>query len=77
MDYIVKGSGLENKNIGVFGLSLGGAVAIIVGAKDERIKAIISESSYQDLHSSMLHHAKVFYYLPKFPFNILLRVAYF
>lgn len=68
---------IENKNLGVFGLSMGGAVAIMVSAKDERIKVVISDSAYKDLYSSMVHLAKSFYHLPKFPFNILLNIAYF
>lgn len=76
IDYLVRRPDLENKNLGVFGLSMGAAVAIMAAAKDPRVKAVVSESAYKDLYSSMLHHAKVFYSLPKFPFNIFLRLAY-
>jgi len=76
IEYIFKRQDLENKNLGVFGLSMGGAVAVMMAARDPRIKAVVSDSTYQDLYSSMVHHAKVFYSLPKFPFNIFLRLAY-
>ncbi|MCM8783897.1 MAG: alpha/beta hydrolase [Candidatus Omnitrophica bacterium] len=75
MDYLYQR--FEHKNIGVFGLSLGGAVAIMVASKDERIKIVVSEGAYKELYSSMLYFAKVFYSLPKIPFNIFLRIAYF
>ncbi|MFN7170056.1 MAG: alpha/beta hydrolase, partial [Candidatus Omnitrophota bacterium] len=77
IDYIFARSDLENKNFGVFGLSLGGAVAIMVAAKDSRIKAVISDSSYKGLYSSMVHHARFLYGFPKFPFNVFLRLTYF
>jgi fermentation-respiration switch protein FrsA (DUF1100 family) len=77
MDYLAKRSDVENKNIGVFGLSMGGAVAIAVAAEDERIKAVISDSAYRNLYSSMVHHARIFYHLPGFPTNIFLRLSYF
>ncbi len=76
IDYISEREELRNKNIGVFGLSMSGAVAIMVAAEDTRIKAVISDSAYRDLYSSMVHHAKVFYSLPKFPVNLFLRLGY-
>ncbi|MCM8798049.1 MAG: alpha/beta hydrolase [Candidatus Omnitrophica bacterium] len=77
IDYLYQRKDLENKNLGLFGLSMGGAIAIMVSAKDERIKAVISDSAYKNLYSSMIHLAKSFYHLPKFPSNILLTIVYF
>lgn len=37
------------KNLGVFGLSLGGAVAILTASRDSRIKAIASYGAFSDL----------------------------
>ncbi|MGE4357872.1 MAG: alpha/beta hydrolase [Candidatus Omnitrophota bacterium] len=68
---------VENKNIGVFGLSFGGAVAIMLAGRDERIKAVVSDSAYGNLYLIMLYSAKAFYALPKFPVNIFLKIAYF
>jgi len=77
IDYLFRREDLKNKNLGVFGLSMGGAVAIMVAGKDSRIKAVVSDSSYKDLYSSMLHHAKILYFLPQFPFGFFLRIVYF
>ncbi len=45
---------LENrglKKIGVWGFSMGGAVALMASAQSNAIKAVVSESSYADLYS--------------------------
>ncbi|MFH1641100.1 MAG: alpha/beta fold hydrolase [Candidatus Omnitrophota bacterium] len=77
VDYLSGLPGLENKNLGIFGLSLGAATSIVVAARDPRIKAVVSDSAYSNLYLSMVHHAKMLYSLPRFPFNVFLRAAYF
>lgn len=37
------------KEVGVWGFSMGGAVALMVSSKDDRIKAVVSDSAYASL----------------------------
>ncbi|MCX5657019.1 MAG: alpha/beta hydrolase [Candidatus Omnitrophica bacterium] len=76
VDYIEQRQGLEKASIGVLGVSMGAAVAVITAAKDKRIKAVVSDSSYRDLYSSLLRHAEVFYHFPRIPLGFFLRLAY-
>jgi len=53
IDYLQKKTLPDNtqkfKDIGLMGFSLGGAVAIMTAAKDDRIKAVVSDSAYANL----------------------------
>ncbi len=59
------------KNIGTFGFSLGGAVAII--SKSEDIKAIVADSSYASLDRMVKQLYRSFFFL-KWPFVFLTNV---
>lgn len=76
VDYVQQRQGLEKASIGVLGVSMGASVAVMTAAKDKRIKAVISDSSYQDLYSSLLRHTEVFYHFPRIPLGFFLRLAY-
>ena len=64
------------KPYGVFGLSMGGAVAIMVAAKDERLGAVAVDSIYSDLEASIAHHLKLMYHLPRVPFSLFVASTY-
>ncbi len=54
---------------GVYGVSLGGSVAIMVAAQDERLGAIVAEGPYATLQESISRHLSLMYpWLPKIPF---------
>ena len=54
---------------GLYGISMGGAVALMVAARDERIGAVAVDSPYTNLAASLGHHQKLLYpWLPKQPF---------
>ena len=66
---------LEKKGIhevGVYGFSLGGAVALMTAEKAPQIKAIVAESSYARLDMML----KVYYHIPlfKYPLSALTRL---
>lgn len=61
---------------GVFGLSMGGAVAVMVASKDERIGAVAVDSIYSDLNASITHHIQLLYHLPQVPFGLFVGSAY-
>lgn len=56
-----------NNKIGVFGVSLGGATAIMAMAEDERIMAGMFEASYAHLADLLTQIAKRDFSLPRFP----------
>ena len=53
---------------GVYGISMGGSVALMVAAQDERIGAVAVDSPYTDLESTLWHHLRLMYPLPQTPF---------
>lgn len=54
---------------GIYGISMGGSVALMTAAFDERLKAIAADSPYLNLESSLGRHMRLMYpVLPKFPF---------
>jgi len=62
---------------GTYAISMGGAVALMVAARDERLGAIAVESPYTDLGSSLKRHARLLYsWLPPVPFHGFLVSAY-
>ena len=61
---------------GVYGVSMGGAVAIMVAARDERLAAVAVDSIYSDLEASIAHHLKLLYRLPRVPFSLFVGSVY-
>ena len=61
---------------GIFGLSMGGVVAIMVAARDERLGAVAADSPYTDLHDSLGRHLKFLYGLPAMPFLFIVSSTY-
>ena len=64
------------KPYGIYGLSMGGAAAIMVAARDERIGAVVVDSIYGDLETSIARHLKLLYSLPRVPFNLMACSTY-
>ena len=61
---------------GVYGVSMGGAVALLVAARDERIGAVAVDGVYPDLEDSLAHHLRLLYHLPAVPFLWYLNLTY-
>lgn len=59
--------------IGVMGFSLGGAVAILTASKDQRIKAIVSDSAYANLDLMGYEFYKNLFIL-KYPLTFLTKL---
>lgn len=54
---------------GAYGISMGGAVALLVAADDERLGAVVADSPYATLQQSLARHLKLLYpVLPSVPF---------
>ena len=61
---------------GVYGISMGAVVALMVAARDERIGAVAADSPYTDLDESLGRHLTLIYPVPRIPFHWFLRTAY-
>ncbi len=62
---------------GIYGISMGASVALMVAAQDERIGAIAVESPYTTLEESMAQHQRLLYpLLPQVPFGWFAASAY-
>jgi len=57
-----------SKRIGLYGHSLGAAVAIVGTARRPEIEAVALESPFSSVSKTVAHFAKVFYGIPYFPF---------
>jgi len=64
------------KPYGVYGISLGGAVAMMVAARDERIGAVAADSPYISLDDTLKRHLLLMYRLPAIPFLWFIRLIY-
>lgn len=67
---------IPDRPYGVFGVSMGGAVAIMVAARDERLAAVAVDSIYSNLEDSLAHHLKLLYRLPRIPFGLFINTTY-
>lgn len=62
---------------GVYGISMGGAVALMVAGRDERLGAVAVDSPYTTLDDSLAIHLKLLYPLvPRQPFLWFVRFTY-
>lgn len=65
-----------DKPYGVLGVSMGGSVALMTAARDERLGAVVADSSYDNLDRSIRHHLRLMYGLPPVPFGLFVTSAY-
>ena len=70
IDHIVVQPEVDARHIGVAGLSMGSVVALLVAARDERIKTIVAECPYSAADAIMTRALEHFYHLPRFPFGV-------
>ena len=62
---------------GVYGISMGASVALMVAARDDRLGAIVADSPYTDLEDSLgLHLALMYPALPRWPFLWFVLATY-
>lgn len=68
VDVVVGLPGVDPRRIAVIGDSMGGAAAIMAAARDPRIAAVVSESSYARLLDTTDESFEAFLRVPAFPF---------
>lgn len=76
LDCLVKRDGIDSERIGVFGFSLGGAIALMAAANDKRIAAVLSDSSFDNLAEQTEYTLSTFYHLPSSVFMPLASLIY-
>jgi fermentation-respiration switch protein FrsA (DUF1100 family) len=70
VDYLL--SRPEIEKVGAFGHSLGGAAVVQAAARDERLQAIVVQSSYSSLSLATEEAYETFTVLPRWPFASLI-----
>jgi dipeptidyl aminopeptidase/acylaminoacyl peptidase len=74
LEFLKLNPNIKTKIFGVLGVSMGGSVAIMTAAKTEDIRAVVADSPYVDLDTSIIRHARL---LLNLPFSFLGRLAVF
>jgi len=59
LDYLGRRSETAEMPIGVFGLSMGGAVALMTAARDERISAVATHGAYATLDHAIRQRSRI------------------
>jgi uncharacterized protein len=68
VDYATGRSDVDANRIGILGISMGGASAILAAAKDKRIRAVVDDSGFSDAPRVIDAAFEHFVHLPAFPF---------
>ncbi|MGI6712649.1 MAG: alpha/beta hydrolase [Bacillota bacterium] len=58
-----------NKDIVLFGFSMGAATSILAGAREPSVSAVIADAPFADLNNYLMQNLSVWSKLPAFPFN--------
>ncbi len=73
IDYIVAQPNVDARHIGVAGLSMGSVVALLVAARDQRVRAVVAECPYATAEAIMTRALQHFYHLPRFPVGMVTK----
>jgi alpha-beta hydrolase superfamily lysophospholipase len=60
VDYLTARPEMQGLPLGVFGLSMGGAVSLMTAAQDERIAAVATHGAYASLDRAIAQHCRVY-----------------
>lgn len=66
--YLKQRADADGESVGVLGVSMGGATAIIAAADTPELKAVVSESAFSSVDSAVASSFEHFIDLPAFPF---------
>jgi uncharacterized protein len=58
-DYLESRPEMQGLPMGVFGLSMGGAVSIMTAAEDERLQAVATHGAYASLHTAIAQRCRM------------------
>ncbi|MBI2855926.1 MAG: alpha/beta hydrolase [Chloroflexi bacterium] len=68
VDYLKSRPDVNSDALGVLGVSMGGATAILAAAEIPELKAVVSESAFKSVDSAIASSFEHFIHLPAFPF---------
>lgn len=68
VSYVAGRADVASGRIGVLGISMGGATAILAAAQDQRIKAVVDDCGFSDAPRVIAASFEHFIHLPAFPF---------
>jgi len=68
VNYAIGRRDVDANRIGMLGISMGGAIAILTAAKDQRIRAVVDDSGFSDAPGVIAASFEHFIHLPAFPF---------
>ncbi len=66
--YLKKEKPAQCARLGLFGLSMGGSVALSVAAKTPSVAAVAAESAFSSYDEVIARFARLFYHVPRYPF---------
>ena len=58
-DYLLTRPEMDGLGLGVYGISMGGAVAILTAAKDDRFAAVVSHGAFADLDTALRQRGRM------------------
>lgn len=61
VDYLSERPEMNGLKLGAFGLSMGGAVALMAAAQDERIAAVATHGAYSSLDRAIAMHCRLYF----------------
>ncbi len=67
LSFLEKDPSLRGLPVGAYGVSMGGAIALLAAARFPRIKAVVSDSAYADLPKAIARIQWLSYHIPRFP----------
>ena len=70
IDYLAAQPDVDARHIGILGLSMGSVVALLVAARDQRVRTVVAECPYATAEAIMTRALQHFYHLPRFPFAV-------
>ena len=73
LDLLAARPEVDAERIGVFGMSLGSVIAILVAADDERVRALVAEAPFSAPSAIMTRTLRHYYHLPSFPIATLTK----
>lgn len=67
LSYITRDPRLSPYSVGCFGISMGGAIGLLAGARFPSISALVSDSAYADLGRAIARGQWLAYHIPRVP----------
>lgn len=67
ISYLQTRTDIDGAHLGILGLSLGGALAILAASDSPAVRAVVAESAFRSVRSAVRQNFRRFTHLPSFP----------